>query len=210
MVERHDDVEPATLSRLRLCKVARLKPEKERIQGSHGLPDDDRTWQLQPNLHVVELVSDDLKFSPQSKMVGERNVDSVLFKLEQLEDQRAAKSGTSGATRLSTSIKTSGSGLIDINALVPSDPAEPEEAESAPPMLSPGDSMLLRRPAVMDPPTQQDESPLSRSSEAIDPPAIPASNRVPEPQQQSSKTWLIVSVVALALVAVALVVSLGT
>jgi len=70
---------------------------------------------------LYRLGNDDLKFSPARKMTGERNLDSVLFKIADLRDSRVGAPAAKPPF-LATKVATGESGII---RLVPPPPPEP-------------------------------------------------------------------------------------
>lgn len=75
---------------------------------------------------MAQRAEDELHFSPTKKMVGERNPDSVLFRLDELE--ATAEGGQTPPLRLSSSVRGGGSGLIDLKELIAAGPEFSSEA----------------------------------------------------------------------------------
>lgn len=96
---------------------------------------------------MAQHVKDELNFSPNKKLAGERNADSVLFNVSELETIERSGASSPSLTRLSTTIETTGSGLIDLRKLVDATSADAGDRQGAVAnLVAPQGSTLLVSP----------------------------------------------------------------
>lgn len=82
---------------------------------------------------VARRPEDELHFSPTKKMVGERNPDSVLFRLEELAPRHDRPASVE--LRLSNTVRGGGSGLIDLRQIIASGPVSLHDGVPAVPAV---------------------------------------------------------------------------